>query len=67
MAKPGQDRRFDLPAIGPRTVEAAVRARLGGIALEAGAVLVLERAATVAAADAAGLFLWSAAAEELAG
>lgn len=63
MAKPGQDRRFDLPAIGPRTVEGAARARLAGIALEAGAVLILERAATIAAADEAGLFLWSAAAE----
>lgn len=64
-AKPGQDRRFDLPAIGPRTVEGATRAGLAGIALEAGAVLILERAATIAAADAAGLFLWSAVAEAL--
>jgi DUF1009 family protein len=67
MAKPGQDRRFDLPAIGPRTVEAAARAGLGGIAVEAGGVLVLERAATIAAADGARLFLWSAAPDELAG
>jgi hypothetical protein len=56
--KPGQDRRVDLPLIGPDTVAAAARARLDGIALEAGGVMVLDRAETVAAADAAGLFLW---------
>lgn len=57
--KPGQDRRVDLPAIGPATVAGARQAGLAGIAFEAGGVMVLERAATVAAADAAGLFLWA--------
>ncbi len=56
--KPGQDRRADLPAIGPETVARAARAGLAGLAVEAGGVLVLDRAETVAAADAAGLFLW---------
>jgi DUF1009 family protein len=56
--KPGQDWRLDLPAIGPDTVRAAAAAGLAGIAVEAGGVLVLGREATVAAADAAGLFLW---------
>lgn len=66
-AKPAQDRRFDLPAIGPRTVEGAARARLAGIAIEAEAVCVLDRAATVGAADAAGLFLCSAGRDALGG
>lgn len=57
-AKPGQDRRVDLPAIGPETVRAAARARLSGIVIEAGGVMVLERAETVALADRFGLFLW---------
>ena len=56
-AKPGQERRADLPTIGPATVEAAIAAGLAGIAVEAGACLVVDRAATVAAADAAGLFV----------
>lgn len=56
--KPGQDRRVDLPTIGPATVEAAHRAGLAGIAVEAGGVLVLDPAETVARADALGLFLW---------
>ena len=66
MAKPGQDRRVDLPSIGPRTVEGAVRAGLKGIVIEADGANILERDATIRAADAAGLFLWSAAAETLA-
>ena len=57
--KPGQDRRIDLPVLGLRTVERAVSAGLGGIAWEAGGVIVLDRAAVVAAAAAAGLFLWA--------
>ena len=57
--KPGQDRRLDLPAIGPDTLRGAAAAGLAGVAVEAGGVMILGRAATVAAADAAGLFLWA--------
>ena len=35
-AKPTQDRRFDLPSIGPRTVEGVARAGLAGIAVDGG-------------------------------
>lgn len=56
--KPGQDHRADLPAIGPETVRGAVRARLDGIVIAAGGVIVLDRAGVVSALDAAGLFLW---------
>jgi DUF1009 family protein len=55
--KPDQDRRFDLPAIGPKTVEAAKVAGLGGIAVLAGETLVAELEQLIAAADAAGLFV----------
>ena len=55
--KPGQDHRFDLPSIGPLTVEGVARAGLGGIAVVAGAAIVAEPAAVAAAADAAGLFV----------
>jgi UDP-2,3-diacylglucosamine hydrolase len=58
-AKPGQDRRADLPAIGPQTVAAAKAAGLSAIALQTGAVIILDRAVTIAAAEAAGLALWS--------
>jgi DUF1009 family protein len=56
--KPGQDRRVDLPAIGPETVRRAAAAGLDGIVIEAGGVMVLDPLETVAAADRAGLFLW---------
>lgn len=57
--KPGQDRRIDLPAIGPETVARAAAAGLAGIVWQAGGVLLLDRAATIAAANDAGLFLWA--------
>lgn len=56
-AKPGQDRRVDLPTVGPRTVDLAAAAGLVGIAVEASGTLVLERAELVRRADAAGLFV----------
>lgn len=56
--KPGQDRRVDLPAIGPATIEAAHRAGLAGVVIEAGGVMVLDPAATRARADELGVFLW---------
>jgi DUF1009 family protein len=55
--KPGQDRRFDLPAIGPDTVAQAKAAGLAGIAVEAGSTVVAEAAALVRAADRAGIFV----------
>lgn len=56
-AKPQQDRRLDMPTIGPTTVSEAVTAGFRGIAMEAGGTLLLGREAVIAAADAAGLFL----------
>lgn len=57
MVKPGQDRRADLPTIGPRTLAAAAAAGLRGVAFEAGGTLLTDRAACVAEADRLGLFL----------
>ncbi|MGY2053243.1 LpxI family protein [Methylobacterium sp. JK268] len=57
LAKAGQDLRVDLPAVGPRTVRAAAAAGCTGIAVGAGDTLVLDRAETVALAEAQGLFL----------
>ncbi len=56
--KPGQDRRADLPTIGPHTAEGAVAAGLDGIVIEAGGVIVIDRPAVVEILDSAGLFLW---------
>jgi DUF1009 family protein len=55
--KSGQDLRYDLPTIGPRTVEGAAAAGLAGVAVVAGSTLVAEPQAMIGAADAAGLFV----------
>jgi DUF1009 family protein len=55
--KSGQDLRFDLPTIGPRTVEGAVKAGLAGIAIVAGHTIVVEPQAMIEAADADELFV----------
>jgi UDP-2,3-diacylglucosamine hydrolase len=55
--KSGQDLRFDLPTIGPRTVEGAAAAKLAGIAIVAANTVVVEPQAVIEAADAAGLFV----------
>jgi DUF1009 family protein len=57
LVKPGQDRRADLPTIGPGTLQGAARAGLRGVAFEAGGTILAERASTIAVADGAGLFL----------
>jgi DUF1009 family protein len=57
VKKPGQERRADLPTIGRATVEACVRAGLRGIAVEAGATLILGLDEVIKVADANGLFV----------
>lgn len=55
--KSGQDLRYDLPAVGPRTVEAASAAGLAGIAVAAGNAIAAEPQSMIEAADKAGLFV----------
>jgi DUF1009 family protein len=55
--KPQQDRRFDLPAVGPETIESMKRAGCSMLAIEAGATLVMEPAELVRLADKAGIAL----------
>lgn len=53
--KPGQDTRFDQPAVGPGTVAVLREAGCSALAVEAGGTVVLDRAELVRAADAAGI------------
>lgn len=55
VAKPHQDLRFDLPAIGPETISLAERCKISAIGLEAGRSIVLERERTLGAAIRAGI------------
>ncbi len=43
VSKPGQDMRFDVPVIGPETLDVAAEAGLKGIVIEAGRTLILGR------------------------
>ncbi len=62
--KPIQERRIDLPVVGVKTIEGAAAAGLAGIAVEANGALAVRRAAIIAAADAAGLFVYGFTPEE---
>jgi hypothetical protein len=55
--KPGQDRRFDLPSIGPRTIELVAGAGLAGLAVTAGSALIAEAEKTIASAERASIFV----------
>jgi hypothetical protein len=55
--KPHQDRRFDLPSIGPQTIDGVMRAGLAGVAVLAGETIIAEPAQVAEAADRAGLFV----------
>jgi DUF1009 family protein len=55
--KPTQSTLADLPTIGPKTVESAHTAGLRGLAFQANGTILLERDTTIAAAEAAGIFL----------
>jgi DUF1009 family protein len=55
--KPDQDRRFDLPSIGPQTIENVARAGLAGVAVVAGSTIMAEPERVIATADKAGVFV----------
>lgn len=55
--KPGQERRVDLPTIGPETIINAHAAGLKGVAVEAGNAFLLELDKTVSTANDLGVFL----------
>lgn len=57
VKKPQQERRADLPTIGPTTVSNAAASGLRGIAVEAGGALIVDREAVRKAADEAGIFV----------
>jgi DUF1009 family protein len=55
--KPGQDLRFDLPSIGPRTVTGVVEAGLAGIAVVADKTVIADAESVVRESDRAGIFV----------
>ncbi len=61
--KPIQERRIDLPTIGPTTIAKAKAAGLAGIAIEAGGALLLDAEKLIELADASDLFIYGVAPE----
>jgi DUF1009 family protein len=57
VAKPGQDRRFDVPTVGRQTIETMYRAGGRVLAVEAGQTILLDEAETVALADRYGIVI----------
>lgn len=57
-ARPGQDRRFDLPAIGSATIEAMVASGATALAIEALSTLLIDRELLTKAANQADIALW---------
>ena len=54
-AGPSKDLRFDVPTVGPQTIEALAEAGAGCLALDAGRVILLDKPRLLEAADAAGI------------
>jgi DUF1009 family protein len=57
VLKPGQDMRVDLPAIGLQTIDLFIKHGIGGIAVEAGGILLIEKDAVIKKADENGIFI----------
>jgi DUF1009 family protein len=55
--KPQQDHRFDLPSIGPQTIEGLARAGLAGLAVVAGGTIVAEPERVARLAEQHGVFV----------
>ena len=64
MAKPKQDPRFDVPCIGPGTIEAMIEAEAAVLAVEAGRTFLLEKQRTIKVADQHGIALVGVSREE---
>lgn len=55
--KSGQDLRFDLPTVGPKTIEGVAKAGLAGMAVVAGSTIAADAQGMIVTADKAGLFI----------
>ena len=58
VAKPDQDMRFDLPTIGPQTIEKMALAGGKAIAIEAGKTIVINREETIRCAEENGIAIF---------
>ena len=55
VSKPGQDLRFDVPAVGPVTIASMIAAKASVLALESESTILIDRESMLANADRAGI------------
>ena len=55
VAKPAQDNRFDMPAVGLKTLETMVEVKASALVIEAGRTLLVDREKTLELADRQGI------------
>ncbi|MBX3422104.1 MAG: UDP-2,3-diacylglucosamine diphosphatase LpxI [Pirellulaceae bacterium] len=65
VAKPQQDHRFDLPTIGPRTIQTIATAGGKCVAIQAGSTIIVQRTQTLATAERLGITIVSIAAGQM--
>jgi DUF1009 family protein len=65
VAKPGQDMRFDVPAVGVQTIQTMREAGARVLAIEAGMTILLDEEEVIRLADKLGIAIVSVKAEEL--
>jgi hypothetical protein len=58
MMRPDQDERYDLPTIGPTTLEVMAKGGLSCLAVEAGRTIILEKEKTFDIAEKSGIAVW---------
>ena len=51
VAKPAQDNRFDMPAVGVKTIESMIEVKASGLVIEAGRTLIVDREKVLSLAD----------------
>jgi len=59
-SKPAQDNRFDVPVIGPRTIQTMISVKASCLAIEAGKTLIIDREKTISLANKAKICLIAA-------
>jgi hypothetical protein len=58
VSKPGQDLRFDVPAVGPDTIRVMAEARAAVLAIEAGKTLTFDRPLMLSEANRNKIVVW---------
>ncbi len=60
MSKPGQDQRFDIPVVGPRTLQNMIRVNAKCLAIEADKTLIIDRDVCMKMANKSGITIVAA-------